>query len=263
MPTAAITISALSFSQSRACIDIDRLEVAVGEIVAIVGPTGCGKTTFLKLLAGLLPPDPNARIMLFNKRITEVVAQGRINFSFQAPVLLPWLNVSENIALPLRLLGRDISGAERSTIKESLRLVRLDPDVADLFPDKLSSGMASRVAVAQALVSGCDLLIMDEVFGTLDEVTRTDLDETLREINDNRMKATILFVTHSIDEALLIGDRILVFRCADPEHLAGSILADLPVKLPTRRALVRYEPEFRAQKIDIESRFPRSCAFAT
>jgi NitT/TauT family transport system ATP-binding protein len=255
----AVSVLSLSFTHTpRAWVCIDRLEIEPGTIVAIVGPTGCGKTTFLKLLAGLLIPNEQSRIRLNGADVQSAVAAGKVNFSFQAPVLLPWLTARDNVALPLRLRGITISKALAADIDHALRLVQLDSSgVPELYPDKLSSGMASRVAVAQALVSKCDLMLLDEVFGTLDEVTRIELDVTLRRMNDNRMRSTILFVTHSLDEALLVGDRILIFQSLSSSATGISVVADVAVKLRSRDGDVRYESDFKYQKQIIEAHFPK------
>jgi ABC-type nitrate/sulfonate/bicarbonate transport system ATPase subunit len=263
-PKEAIKIESLVFRhrlqgahRCRLVLSIPELTIDSGTIVAVLGPTGCGKTTFLKLLCGLeIPSDPKTVIRLFGNKPSQMRQAGQINFSFQSPVLLPWLSVMDNVLLPLTLRGQVISEQDRITAKQAIKAVDLH-DVVDAFPDSLSSGMASRAAVAQAVSSRCKVLIMDEVFGTLDEVTRVELDVMLRKLNELEMRATIVFVTHSIDEAVLLADRVIIFdKIADTsEHT--SVVFDNVITLNCRDREVRYDDEFKNYKQAIEATFPK------
>ncbi len=255
--TKCIAIKNLEFCRDgHLVLRIPELRICAGAIVAILGPTGCGKTTFLKLLCGLEVPEPDSTIDLFGYSPASFRLSGQMNFSFQAPVLLPWLPVVENVLLPLRVRGQEVKDLDRVAACKAISSVQLS-EAQNLFPEKLSSGMASRAAVAQALTSRSCLLMMDEVFGTLDEVTRIDLDVTLRAKNDSEMHATILFVTHSIEEAVLLADRVIILdtpRCSDD---GSSIVFDQQISLPARDRPVRDERPFGDYKRQIESSFPR------
>lgn len=232
-------------------VRIPELHVEERQIVVILGPSGCGKTTFLLLLCGLLDTNKEADIRLLGRSVTEARKAGLINISFQTPVLMPWRTASKNVGLALELKGLS---PNKSELSKALQRVHLDGDTQEYFPEALSSGMRSRVAVAQAMASQAKVLLMDEVFGTLDEATRAKMDLMLREINDTEMKATILFVTHSIDEALLLGDRILIFRKLDAAT-TSNILHDVKVDLPVRVHNTRYAAKFLQQKQGLERFF--------
>jgi NitT/TauT family transport system ATP-binding protein len=205
--------------------------VGAGEFVALIGPSGCGKSTLLRLIAGLSPVTSG-----------ELVVDGRApargqagtSFIFQEPTLLPWLSVQSNIEVPLRLRGTPREERKRLAA-DMLRLVRLD-DVRRHYPRQLSGGMKMRVSVARALALSPRLLLMDEPFGALDEMTRHHLNEELLELR-REQNWTAFFVTHSVAEAVFLSSRILVMA-AKP----GRIVADVPVPFPYPRA-----PELRDQ----------------
>lgn len=174
------------------------LQINSGDFVALLGPSGCGKSTLLRLIAGLEP--------LSSGRIESQAKE--IGYVFQEPHLLPWRNLSENIALPLEL--KKLAASEKKKAVEStLELVGLS-DFAAAFPNQLSGGMKMRVSLARALVCKPDLLLLDEPFAALDEFTRTHLDEELRRIW-METGVTILFVTHSVSEAAFLANRQIVF----------------------------------------------------
>jgi len=171
------------------------------EFVSIVGPSGCGKTTFLKIVAGLIKPDTG-------QVIYQGVKQPNAILVFQDQGLLPWLTVMDNMGLGLEL-KRIPKADRRNQVLEFMRRVRLD-GFEDHYPHELSGGMRQRVALARAFLTNPDILLMDEPFGSLDAQTRIILQEELLSILRAEPK-TVLFVTHDIDEAILLSDRIIVF----------------------------------------------------
>lgn len=248
----AIEVRDLNFAtRSGPVVRIPELNVEERQIVVILGPSGCGKTTFLLLLCGLLAVNKGATVRLLGRSVTDVRKAGLVSISFQTPVLMPWRTAFKNVGLALELKG---VSPDKTELSRALHRVHLDSDAQEYFPEALSSGMRSRVAVAQAMASRAKVLLMDEVFGTLDESTRTKMDLMLREINAAEMQATILFVTHSIDEALLLGDRVLIFRKLGAAA-TSNVLHDIEVKLSERTHRTRYTPEFLQQKQRLEGFF--------
>jgi NitT/TauT family transport system ATP-binding protein len=194
------------------------LALAPGEIVALVGPSGCGKSTALRLLAGLETPTRGAARRAAGRGETSVV--------FQSPTLAPWLSASANVALPLELAGV-AKAAARSRAREALARVGL-AGAEDARPAQLSGGMAMRAALARALVTRPRVLLMDEPFAALDEITRRNLaDDVLALWTQTR--PAIVFVTHNVEEAVYMAARVLVMT-PGPGRLAGEteVHADVP-----------------------------------
>ena len=218
--------------------------VAAGEFIALVGPNGCGKSTLLRMVAGLVPPTAGA-VILGARAVTEPSPE--IGIAFQRPVLLPWLTVAGNVALPAELEG----GWSRAEVEARVRLlldtVRL-PDAAPRMPGELSGGMQQRVAIARSLMTDPGVLLMDEPFGALDAMTREHLNDELLDIW-SRSCPTVLFVTHDIAEAVYLSDRVVVMA-ARP----GRVIADIPTRLPRPRgAATRLLPEFARLGADIRA----------
>ncbi len=177
-------------------------DVAAGEFVSIIGPSGSGKTTLIKIIGDLVPPS-SGRILVNGSSAAEARRQGAFSLVFQNPVLLPWRSVLQNVNLPLEVLSR--SGREP---RELLRAVGLE-GFEDKYPAELSGGMQQRVALARALTFNPRLLLMDEPFGALDEFTRNTMQfELLRIWRETQV--TVLFVTHSLAEAVFLSDRVVV-----------------------------------------------------
>ena len=189
-------------------VDELSLEVAEGEIAMLVGPSGCGKTTTLRMINRLIEPT-SGRIELAGEDVTHVdpvQLRRRIGYVIQQVGLFPHLSVGDNIATVPRLLGWD-KGRIAARTDELLELVRLDPDFVDRYPHELSGGQRQRVGVARALAADPPVLLMDEPFGAIDPITRTQLqDEFLR--MQAELGKTIVFVTHDLDEAVRLGDRV-------------------------------------------------------
>ncbi|CAN5480642.1 ABC transporter ATP-binding protein [soil metagenome] len=200
------------------------LTVREGEFVTLLGPSGCGKSTLLKMVAGLLEPT-NGRLLLWRKPVNALQeAQRKLAFVFQSPTLMPWASVATNVRLPLDLAG--IKGAEADArVSEALALVGLGKFAAQL-PRALSGGMQMRVSIARSLVVQPNLLLMDEPFGALDEITRHKLDAELLQLWQ-KQKLTVMFVTHSIHEAVFLSTRV-VMMAARPGRIVEEVIIDEP-----------------------------------
>src|SRR5689334_23579167 len=188
-------------------LDKVSLLVSAGELVSLVGPSGCGKSTLLRMIAGLILPS-EGDLLVGNESITEPSAERGL--VFQDPNLFPWLTVRRNIEAGL--VARGVLAQQRHQVDEFMRLVGLET-FADAFPHHLSGGMAQRVALARAMINHPKVLLLDEPLGALDAFTRMRMqDEVLRLWQDRR--TTMLLVTHDIDEAIYMSDRILIMSPA-------------------------------------------------
>ena len=209
-------------------------EVHPGELICFVGPSGCGKSTLLRVLAGLLKPSRGC-VSLRDRPCAGPCDD--IGIVFQRPNLMPWRTALKNITLPLELEGAN-GAAARQRASELIRLVGL-AGFEHSYPYQLSGGMAQRVAIARALIHDPEILLLDEPFGALDALTREKMNLELLRIWEARRK-TVIMVTHSIQEAILLSDRVLVMT-ARP----GRVTADIPISLPRPRSqLLVYEPAF-------------------
>jgi NitT/TauT family transport system ATP-binding protein len=201
------------------------------EFLSILGPSGSGKSTLIRIIAGLIPPS-QGEIHFGDGKV-----QPKIGLVFQQANLMPWRTVLENILLPLEVESTDHQLAEQKALALA-HLVGLE-DFIHSWPDELSGGMAQRVAIARALIQDPDLLLLDEPFGALDALTRERMGVELLRIWQSSQKSVIL-VTHSISEALLLSDRILVLSSRP-----GRVTMDLPVSLPRPRLEeIRYSDKF-------------------
>jgi NitT/TauT family transport system ATP-binding protein len=203
------------------------LDVADGEIVALIGPNGCGKSTLLRVIAGLLTPD-RGRVALDDDPITA--PDPRIGLVFQEPRLLPWRSAADNITYPLELAGWP-APRRAQRLAELADLVALDPSVTGNRPSELSGGTSQRVALARALALEPEVLLLDEPFSALDALSRERFDLELLRLWE-RAHTTIVLVTHSIAEAILVADRVVVMS-----PRPGRVVADLPVELPRPRSI--------------------------
>ena len=174
------------------------LNIDSGEFVSILGPSGCGKSTLLRLASNLVQPN-NGTV---NYNLEEKLS---IGFVFQNPTLMPWRNVLENVLLPLELNKKNSSKEEAMLLLERVGL----KDKEKNYPHELSGGQMMRVSIARSLINGCNLLLLDEPFAALDEITRRKLEDDLLEIW-KKEKLTVLFVTHSVSEAIYLSQRIIV-----------------------------------------------------
>jgi len=192
-----------------------------GDFVALIGPSGCGKTTLLRLLAGLTPPSAGAVTL---DGILPAEARERLAFIFQEPTLLPWLTTRRNVELPDHL-GPKLQENQSSRGQELLKLVGLE-HAAEQYPRQLSGGMKMRVSLARALMRQPGLLLLDEPFAALDEMTRNRLNEDLLRLRE-QTPFTAFFVTHSVSEAVFLSNRVFVLA-ANPGRIAGEIAVQAP-----------------------------------
>jgi sulfonate transport system ATP-binding protein len=227
------------------------LSVSSGEIVAVVGGSGCGKSTMLRAIAGLEPPS-RGRVTLDGMTVTA--PHERIGIIFQEPRLLPWLTVAGNVEFGIEHLTRR-ERAERTTM--ALARVGL-ADKADAWPRELSGGQAQRVAIARALVPRPEVLLLDEPFSALDAFTRADLQDHLLALwADSR--PTLVLVTHDVDEAILLADRIMVMR-PRPGRIFDEIDAGLP--RPRDRRSVEFDAMRRRLLDSLDRSLGRASATA-
>ncbi len=212
------------------------LDVTRGEFLTLLGPSGCGKSTLLRAVADLVPPSAGD-IRILGGTASAARRRRAIGFVFQDPALLPWRTALANVLLPLEVAnGAKHKG--KATPAELLELVGLK-GWEHSYPHELSGGMRQRVSIARALVSDPQILLMDEPFGALDEITRDRLNEELRRVW-RETGTTILFVTHSIYEAAFLGQRVLMLA-SNP----GRVREIIPVRLPEQRSLaIRETIEF-------------------
>lgn len=256
-----------SFDGTRLALAPTDLDVAAGEFIALIGPSGCGKTTLLRLVAGLLEPTEgqlNHRLpprtqasrdgrKQVNAAIPEPALAGErgtderlpdLAYVFQDATLLPWLSVRDNVALPLRLAG--LSNSEcRPIVQRTLGLVGLG-HAAELYPRELSGGMKMRTSIARALTGSPTLLLLDEPFGALDEMTRDRLNEELLRLRE-QSRWTALFVTHSVSEAVFLASRVVVMANA-PGRI--DTIISIPFPYP-RTAELRSAPEFASHVLAV------------
>jgi NitT/TauT family transport system ATP-binding protein len=199
-------------------------DLSPGGFLSLLGPSGCGKSTLLRVVADLISPA-SGHVSVFGMSPEEARRARSFGFVFQDAALLPWRTALENVELPLEVGGRRNLPANSPTPRELLKLVGLEGWEAS-FPHELSGGMRQRVSIARALLGGPRLLLMDEPFGALDEITRDRLNEELRRIWQETA-TTIMFVTHSVYEALYLGEQVLVLA-ANPGRVAQLTSVDLP-----------------------------------
>lgn len=227
------------FSNGTLALNDMTLDVQRGEFLSLLGPSGCGKSTALRIIAGLGEPSTGTIDWPSSQLDSRGKPKGDIGFVFQEPTLMPWSTVFGNVYLPLRLNGISRSQA-RPRIMEVLDSVGL-ADFEKSYPRELSGGMKMRVSIARALVTQPKLLLMDEPFAALDEITRQKLnDDVLRLWRDSGI--TVIFVTHSVFESAFLSNRIVVMR-ARP----GQVYTDMPIATSlTRDSHYRTSEEYRA-----------------
>lgn len=217
--------------QALAGVDV---EVAAGEFVAIIGPSGCGKSTVLRLAAGLDVPTAGS-VSVFGADPRMLAREHRLGVAFQEHALLPWASVRSNVELPSRVAGRPV---DHERVADLIRLVGLS-GFENARPKQLSGGMKQRASIARALALRPDLLLLDEPFGALDAVTRRRMNAELARIWSEERLTTIL-ITHDVDEALLLADRVIVMS-----GRPGNVLLERRIDFPRPRdAAITRSPEF-------------------
>ena len=194
------------------------LDIREGDFISLLGPSGCGKSTALRLISGLMPPTAG-RIDWHGGYTT-----GDLGVVFQEPTLMPWATVAQNVWLPLRLRGKSYA-AVKDEVSEALDLVGL-AGFLDAYPRELSGGMKMRVSIARAMVTHPRLILMDEPFAALDEITRFKLNDDLLALKA-RIGCTVVFVTHSVFESVFLSDRIVVMA-ARPGRVIRELAVDEP-----------------------------------
>jgi len=228
-------------------------DIPRGQFVSVVGPSGCGKSTLLRLLAGLLKPTGGTLAVDAQDAAQARRSGSRLALVFQEATLLPWRTVEANVALPLELT--QVPKASRAgLVHKSLETVGL-LEFRSRRPRELSGGMRMRAALARALVTSPDVLLLDEPFGALDDISRHELNEELFRLWESR-RFTAVFVTHNIGEAVFLSERVLVMS-----RRPGRIVADVPVPLGNSRApQLRATPEYGRLVGQVSDELRRACA---
>ena len=237
-PLVAMKSVSKVFSSGTLALSDMSLTVESGEFISLLGPSGCGKSTALRIIAGLGDVSAGSIDWPSSRINSRGLPEGDISFVFQEPTLMPWQTVFGNVHLPLKLRGVS-KAAARADIMAALTTVGLK-DFADAYPRELSGGMKMRVSIARALVTKPKLLLMDEPFAALDEITRQKLnDDVLKLWKDTGI--TVIFVTHSVFESAYLSNRIVVMK-ARP----GRVHADFPLVTSLERSeLYRSSEEYR------------------
>ena len=227
-PVVALRGVTKRFASGLAALGGVDLSVARGEFLSLLGPSGCGKSTLLRIIAGLSEPSAGSCRLHLARQSGKPIPRGHIGFVFQDPTLMPWATVAANVELPFRIAG-PVRAAERERVGAALRAVGL-AGFERSYPHQLSGGMRMRVSIARALVTGPELLLLDEPFAALDEITRLALNDDLLRLWETH-RPTILFVTHSVFESVYLSTRIAVMSSRP-----GRIVSDLLVGLPQPRS---------------------------
>lgn len=233
------------YEDSVFSIDDFNLTIEEGDFVTIIGSSGCGKTTILKMVNALIKPDEGT-VIVNGQDIanTDVVELRRgIGYAIQGTMLFPHLTVGENIAYVPNLINDKNSDKTEKDIEKWLDIVGLDKSILSRYPNELSGGQQQRVGIARALAASPNILLMDEPFSAVDEITRTQLQKEMKEIH-NQTKITVLFVTHDIREALFLANKVLVMQDGEihqfdtPENILNNPKTPFVEKLLERTKVI-------------------------
>jgi NitT/TauT family transport system ATP-binding protein len=224
------------------------LSVRRGEFVSLLGPSGCGKSTALRIIAGLSPPTSGS--LEVGGTTSQATGRRSIGFVFQEPTLMPWATVRDNVFLPLRLMRQSRAAAE-ARVDEILANVGLS-EFAKVYPRELSGGMKMRVSLARALVTDPELLLMDEPFAALDEITRFRLNNDLLELW-RRLRKTVIFVTHSVFESVYLSQRVIVMT-----PRPGRVSAEFVIEETERSEEFRTSAAYAAHCRDVSQALARA-----
>lgn len=226
------------------------LSIESGEFVTIIGSSGCGKTTVLKMVNGLITPT-EGDILVDGENIKEknlTVLRRNIGYAIQGSVLFPHMTVGQNISYVPNLLNKKDKEKTKSAVSKWIKIVGLDEKIIDRYPSELSGGQQQRVGIARALAASPSILLMDEPFGAVDEITREQLQNELKQIHEET-GITILFVTHDISEALKLGTKVLVMdngevqQYAEPQELLRNPATEFVSRLVYRQRHMCYLPD--------------------
>ena len=226
-------------------VDDANLGIENGAFITIIGSSGCGKTTLLKMVNALIMPEMGS-VLVHGRATSDVDAielRRTVGYAIQGSVLFPHLTVEQNIAYVPRLLNRGDRRRTAAAVDKWMDLIGLSPDIKDRYPAELSGGQAQRVGIARALAANPDILLADEPFSAVDAITRTSLQDEIKRIH-RQTGITVLFVTHDIDEALDLGDKVLVMEAgsvvqfATPQDVLRRPATDFVERLVTRKQYV-------------------------
>jgi len=231
--------------QTIVAVDDYSMEIQEGEFVSIIGPSGCGKSTLIRLLDDIIKPTSgniyiDGTLTDYRRRMDKDTLR-RIGFIFQQPNMLPWYTVRENVALPLKIFK--LRGEQwEKRVDDLMEMVGLTK-YANAYPVEISGGMGQRLGVIRAMVHDPEILLMDEPFGALDELTKERMDMELHDIWV-KTKKTVIFITHSVEEAILLSGRVFVMRTRP-----GRLVETVDINLPRPRTLdMVYSKEFLEYK---------------
>lgn len=249
----AITIKQLSFSymdhkESYPVLDHVDLQIRDGEFVCLIGHSGCGKTTLLKILTGLLPPTAG-EVYIDDQPVSGPGTERAVVFQHYS--LFPWMTVRDNVVFGIRQARKKMPKKQAEQLAEEYLFKVGMEGFRDKYPYQLSGGMQQRVAIARALAMDAEILLLDEPFGALDTKRRSELQQLLEQLWDNgNRRKTVVFVTHDIDEAILLADRIVFMR---PGKIAACL--KVPYTRPRKREDILVSADYETLKADLQQLF--------